>query len=200
MPPQQQNQYDFIMDNGNKSGGLGSSFLQNPKNKIVVSILFVSIVLILVIVAFNVVSNLGKANNDDLVDLMARQTEIVRISELGLDDADSQAVKTKLATLNSIMKSDYRVISGYLTRVGHEIEPLKLKVHFDSSVEEDLETAKSSNRLDSALLELIDEETTNYKSALRKALDATTTPGREETLNTAATNIIIYDGKETASN
>lgn len=193
MPPQQQNQYDFIMDNPKKSGG--PSFLRNSKSKIIVSVLFVSVVLIVVIVGFNIISSLGKTNNDDLVDLMARQLEISRISEIGISGSDSQTIKTKIATLNSIMKSDYREIRSYLTQIGYEIEPLKVRAHRDGSVDKALEESKVADQYDTTLLKYIEQETTAYKSALNSAINATTTPGREKTLNTAATNIIVYDGK-----
>lgn len=200
MPPQQPNQYDFIMDNSKQNRGFGASFLQNPRNRIIFSVLFVSIILILVIVGFSIFRSLGRANNNDLIDLMARQTEIIRIAEIGMDDASGQSVKSQISTLNSFMKSDYELLSEYLSNNNIKPEPLALKAHFDSSAEETLNSAKTANRFDSEVLEILDKETTAYKKALTKAVNATDTPKREEALDTVATNISIYEGKPAEAN
>ena len=84
MQPQDQNDFNFIMNSN--QGGSGPAVLQDPKKRIIISVLFVSVVLLLVVVAFAVFTSLTKKDNSPIIDVAAYQTELVRISALGLKE------------------------------------------------------------------------------------------------------------------
>lgn len=195
MPPQQQNDYDFIMGNGGKQPG-GSAFLKNPKNRLIASVGFVTIVVILLIIGVNFFLSLGKQDSSDLVDVVAYQTELGRITELGLKNARDPATRVKLATLSSFISSDVSSMKSYLSRNGVKLQPEQVSQRRDSQVESELETAAQLNRYDEKLLEILDEKTAAYKTVLRSALQATTTPNRKSLLDTAAGNIVLYSTEE----
>lgn len=195
MPPQQSNQYDFIMNPNQQRGG-GPAFLQNPKNKIIVSVLFVSTILIVVIILFNVFTSLGKQSNDDMVSVVAWQTEIIRISQLGLKEARDPNTRTQLSTLNSFLQSDASATQSYLSSSGVKLKPEQLASQQDSTVTADLESATQLNKYDETLIAIIEEKTASYKASLRSALNATSTTNRKTVLDTAATNILTYEGAE----
>ena len=193
MQPNNQNDFDFIMG-PNKPAQRGPSFLQNGKNKIIMSILFVSIVLIVVIGFFSVITSLGKQNNDDVIDVVAWQTELARIAELGIDEAKNPDTRSQVSTLYAFLQTDIASTSSYLSNSGVKLNSQQLGARQDSTVVKDLESATQLNRYDEELLEILDDKTARYKAALQTAIQASEQQSREAVLNTAATNIITYEG------
>lgn len=194
----QQNDFNFIMDSG-QSGSSGPAFLQDPKKRNIIAGLFVGGVLLLVILAIAIFSSLTSRNTTSLVDVAVLQNEIVRISELGLADASDPAVRVRVSTINSFMKTDYSATTSFLAKNGRVLKPEALALTQDLSVDESLETAALRNNFDETLLEEIDKKTVAYKTALRKALNEATTESEKTFLNTAAANILTYEDSQANS-
>ena len=191
MPPNDQNQYDFIMD-PNRNRSSGPAFLQNPKQRNIVLVLFIIVVLFLVIVAFSVFSSLGSNDNEDLVLMSAYQTEIARVSELGLDNSTDLGTRTKIATLNSFINSDLVSNISYLDRNGREVKPQEQAAKRDSSIDTALDEAQKTNTYDDELNDQIETLVSGYASVLREASKSPEGPNKEALLTTAANNIDTY--------
>jgi hypothetical protein len=193
MQPQNQNDFNFIMDSN--QGGSGPAALQDPKKRIIISVLFVSVVLLLVVIAFAVFSSLTKKDSSSLVEVAAYQTELVRISTLGLKESTDQNVRTKATTLQAFMQSDLTNTTSYLSSTGVKFEKEQSSLKYDSKVDKDLESAALRNNYDKVLLEIFDSTTEAYKASLQKALNSTTIDKEKAVLEAAAKNIIEYEGK-----
>src|SRR6056297_2451947 len=112
MQPDQQNSYDFIMNpNQNKPSGPG---LAGPQKLLAIVGLF-TVVLVLVIILFSVISPGGGTNRDNLVSVQANQVELARVIELGLDDVTDVNLKQQFQTLLTTSTSDSQEIGTLLT-------------------------------------------------------------------------------------
>jgi hypothetical protein len=189
-----QNQYNFIMDpsNGKRSGG--PSFLQNPKNRILAGILFIFSVIFILIIGFSIISSIGKKSNDSLITVAAYQTEIARISSLGLESAKDSSVRSKLATISAFIETDSKATISYLSSNGTKLSKQQVALALDKKADEKLETAAQLNKYDETLLQIIQEKSSSYKSALKQALNDASTAKEKQILETAANNILTFEG------
>jgi hypothetical protein len=147
------------------------------------------------VIAFAVFSSLTKKDSSSLVEVAAYQTELVRISTLGLKESTDQNVRTKATTLQAFMQSDLTNTTSYLSSTGVKFEKEQSSLKYDSKVDKDLESAALRNNYDKVLLEIFDSTTEAYKASLQKALNSTTIDKEKAVLEAAAKNIIEYEGK-----
>lgn len=169
----------------------GPAFLRDPKKRILFAGGFVVIVLLVVMVIAGALLSLSGKGSAGLKDIVAYQTEILRISEIGLKDSKDLSVKAKIGTVQSFTASDLNktraLVSGEITK--EEIAKFQ-----DSKTDKALESALSSNSFDSEIIEQIDKLFTSYKVELKKVYDSATDEEEKTILNTANENIIIYEG------
>ena len=192
MQPDNNNQFDFILDPTQKKTA-GPSFLQDPKKRIVVSVLFVLSFLILIIIGFSVFSSLSKKNNSALVDVYAYQTEIARITKLGLVSVVEPSLKIKTSTLNTFIASDLANSTSFLAKSGKKVTKLETDSRLDPKLEKNFEAAKTRNTFDDELMSAIESTSTSYKLVLKKALDSASSQTEKEFLQTAADNILTFE-------
>jgi hypothetical protein len=188
----QQNDFNFILDSSQNQTG-GPAFLQDPKKRNIIAVLFVGGVLLLVMLIIIIISSLTSKNTASLVDVAVLQNEIVRITKLGLADASDPAVRVKVSTIGAFMQSDFTKTSSFLASNGRELDPEALALTQDTAVDESLESAALRNNFDETLLDEIDKKSASYKVALQKAINEASSESEKNLLNTAASNIIIYE-------
>lgn len=192
MDPQNQNQYDFILD-PNQQKKSGPVFLQKPKQRIIIMVLFVATVLTLAIVIVSVFLSLGSQKNDDLIEVVAYQTEINRLSAEGLKEINDISLKSKVATLQSFISSDLQQSSAYLASSGTKPSSLQLSSKQSAQTTQSLLDAKVRNTYDDEFSKTITRLTTSYKESLQRALQNTTTANRQTILERAAVNILTFE-------
>lgn len=193
MQPNEQNPYGFILDpSQNKSNG--PAFLQDPKKRLILAILFVATVLFLFIIAFAVISSLGKKDTSGITDVAAYQTELLRISTLGLEGAVDPSVLAEVSTLHTFIQSDLTQTTTYLASNGSELTELESASKLDASLEKEFETATLRNSFDDSLLDAIEKTSSEYKLALKNAIAEASSDSEKELLDTAASNILLFEG------
>lgn len=193
MPPNQQNQYDFITS-PSQNMSTGPAFLQNPKQRNIVVVVFVLVVITLVIVGFSIITSIGKGGNDSIIDTAAYQTELLRISSLGYEGATDPSVKTQLSTLQAFIGSDLANTTSYLATNGAKLSEKQSLKYYDLTVEQALEEATISNKFDEEIITIINQLSDSYKESLQKSLGGTSSETGTTVIQTAAENIIIYEG------
>lgn len=186
------NQYDFILDPA-KSKPAGPAFLGNPKKQMMAVVLFVVGVLLLVVIAFAVISSLGKKNTSAIVEVVAYQTEIARITELGLTGSVDPAVLSQISTMSIFIQSDLAQTSTYVASTGKEMTELETASKLDATVEESLASASLKNTYDEELLSIIEKTSAEYKLVLQKALDSASSENEKDIIQAAAVNILTYE-------
>lgn len=192
MQDQSQDPYNFIMD-PNLQQKNRPAMLQNPKQRIIISIVFVVVVLMVLFIAYSFIASLGKQDNSALISINAQQNEIIRISDLGLKEAKDPNTKTLVATLKSFVVSDQVDTESYLSKNGTKITPEQAVSKKDSSIDEDLETALQRNNYDEALLASLKDLQSSYKKSLSSALSDSSSTTRKQLLETAIANLNTYE-------
>jgi hypothetical protein len=186
-----QNNYDFIL-NPQQNSSRGPSFLQDPKQRMIVSVLFVLVVITLVIVVFSAITSIGRQDNSDLRSLAAQQSSLVALSAYGVETSSSLSTRTESITLQTLLTSDLSATQTYLAQNGITLNSDQL-AGLDADVETALTNAQVENRFEQTYNQLLNDQLTNYRAALQAAINNTSGPNREQLLNTAATNIIVFD-------
>lgn len=193
MQPQNTNPYDFIMQDGQQPKKNSGSTPQSQIKKIVLMVAFISVVFIVLIVGFVVFQTLTKPKTGDLVDLAAHQTEILRITDLGLESARDSNVRARVQTLRGFIMSDLKKTSELLTQAGTEPSELQLAKYENADLENDLELATQRNAVDSMLVELLDAQIAQYKGVLQSSLSTGSDPDKTAVIEAIATNILVYE-------
>ncbi len=186
------NQFDFILDPA-KTKPAGPAFLGDPKKQMMVAAMFVVGVLLLVVIAFAIFSSLGKKNSSAAVEVIAYQTEIARIAELGLSGSVDPAVLSQISTMSMFIQSDLAQTTAYVTSTGKELTELETTSKLDVTVEESLTSASLKNTYDEELLSILDNTTAEYKLALQRALDSASSEEDKAIFQAAAVSILTYE-------
>lgn len=189
----QQNDFNFIM-NSNQTGASGPAILKDPKKRTIISVLFVSFILLLVAIGFAVFSSLTSKSSSGLVDVAAYQTELLRISTLGLKESTQPSVRAKAITLQSFMQSDLSNTTAYIVSNGGKFEKEQTTLKLNPAVDKDLDSAALRNVYDEVLLEIFDSTSSAYKASLQQALNSASGIREKAVLEAAATNIITFEG------
>lgn len=196
----QNNPYEFIMDPSKQKRPGGPAFLRSPKNRIVVGVMFIAVILTILLIGFSLISSIGKSSNNDLLSVAAYQTEIARISGLGLKSAKDSSTKAKLATFSAFITTDSQSTINYINSTGKKLKPEELTMQKDSKVDKELESATQLNKYDETVIEILEAKSAAYKASLQRAINAASTPKEKQLLSTAANNILTYENAEIPKN
>lgn len=157
--------FDFIMNPGKGSRGMGANGSSKIK-RIVVFLGGVVLLLILITIGSSVIkANAGKAGKS-VVDLAAYQTELKRVIALGNDKTRDSALHNKSLTATYALESDYQLTIKMIGARG--IKPPKdLATRYAGKQSDQLlETADKSNTFDTKYAEIYKEKLTKYKAKL----------------------------------
>lgn len=182
-----QNQYNFIMNPGTNNSS-GPNFLRDPKKRIFVAIAFVSFVVLIAIILVGVFLSLTSKSSAGIKDVVAYQTEILRVSEIGLKDSTDNSIKAKIASLQSFMASDL----AKATKSSGKLSKEELAKYQDDSVDKALVSAKATNTFDSVIIQQLDELLAEYQEKLEGTYDSSSNETTKIALNTANNNVVIY--------
>ena len=184
-----QNQYNFIMDSAQKNGS-GPAFLQDPKKSKIAALIFVLVVIAIVGIGILVFTSINSSKSSALTDVVGYQTEITRVTELGLKDAKEISVRSKITTLQTFIGSDLTKTSKF----AGQIEKTKIATYKDPVSDKTLADANATNTFDKQILKVLDQLNQKYQVSLKKAFDDTSSKNDQETLNRSNENIVIYNG------
>lgn len=133
--------------------------------------LFVLGVLTIFIVGFTVFNNLTQKNYDSVIDLAARQTEIVRIADLGLANARDPAVLTYVSTIRNVTLSEKVSTQAFLVKKKNKATTKQLLLKKDTSTDQALTTAEQNNTYDQTLLNKLNDLLASYQKAEKNITD-----------------------------
>jgi len=170
MPPNQQpnqqpqgsNPYDFIL---NPSAPPKKGPFNGSKHTKLISVAFIGIILVVVMIGISVITSLGNKNYNSLLELAQRQTEIVRIADLGLANARDPSTVTYVSTLRNVTLSEKTSTLAFLAKKKFKVNDKQLALKKDASIDKDLTSAKQDNNYDAVLLEKLDGLVTSYQKA-----------------------------------
>jgi hypothetical protein len=181
------NPYDFILDPSQPSKS-GMSF-GGGKKKIIPILLFLSAVVVIIIVGVSLISSVGKVNNQDLINVRAQQTELLRIIDIGKKDLSDIALKNNLATLEATVASDEKQIADLLKGREEVTTSLALKSLRDKDVDAAFDAAKQDGTYDKVVLDEISKRSNAYFNSLKTALNDSASNKETRLLEAAITNL-----------
>lgn len=175
MQPNQTNpDYSFIQNAGAKKAGPGK------KQRIMI---VVGLGVVLLIVGIIVSSFLFGGSNDSAtrtLKLAQTHTELIRISELGMDKARGQAAKNLATTTNLTLLSEQSAIVS-IAEKDQEITKKILSFGQNSDTDDTLTEAEQRSQFDEVFIELLVKEMEAYRQELEAAYDASNSNANKQT-------------------
>jgi hypothetical protein len=165
------NDYDFILGGGQSPGSY-----QNPgdkKKRLLVVLGGGAVLLMVFAIVFSLIFGGGDKNTAALVSLAQRQTELMRVADIGIEKSRGSASQNLAVTTKLSVASSQNEL---LPLVGRKVPPKELSLNQNSKIDEQLTAAEQNNRFDEEFTEIINSELTDYAGALQQAIDAT--PGK----------------------
>lgn len=198
MPPQQQNQYDFIMAPNSKPAGF--SFMGNNKGaRIAVVALLVIIIFVLGAVVNSFLNKGDQAQTQRLVEITQAQTEIIRVSSLAKTKATD--INTRNYALNAQLsvESSQIQVKKVLAARGVKDKSLSKQLAASKNPKTDaaLDEATKNSRFDETFITILNKQLTDYQKLLQAAYVGST-PTERTALNASFDNAGILI-KQTAS-
>lgn len=194
MQPHQPGDFDFIMNNQPKQPT--GPALSSPKKLLAIVGMFAVVVLLIIIIISLLFGSSSGGNRDALVRVIAHQTEVSRVIELGLDDVDDLQLKQRLQTIHAVVVSDLREANGIATQKDYTIETVDRRAQRDSDIDAEIEQAIADRELDKVLEENVTAAVNRYIEALTDARNATNSQSETDLYASALASIRVIAGVE----
>lgn len=170
-------QFDFIMDPG---GSQKRSLIPGgPKARMIVIGGLIALVLILFLVIIVAIMNSGSSSTGNLVTVARKQNEVVRVADLGVDDAGNEEAK-KLATMTKlVVASDQKKMIDYLATQNKKVSNKDLAVGANQKTDQELEAAQSNGRFDEVFTQIMLKLLKEYQQSLRTGYEGLGVNGKQ---------------------
>jgi hypothetical protein len=175
----QQNPYDFILKDAPKPKRNllgGGSF----KSRLLIIAGGGLLLLVLAIVFISVLSSGNKGVNQQLLELAQEQTEIMRVSEIGIEKARSADTKNLATTIKYSVTSSRNDVLSIINKKSTD-KALTLKKN--SSTDQTLDTAATNNNFDAVFTETMSNTLKTYQANVRTIYNATGNQKTKQTLS-----------------
>jgi hypothetical protein len=194
MNPEHPPEYQFIMSENNspKNGFRPNSSSMKGRILVAGSALLGLVVLVFLVIAL--FSFFTTKKTGDVKDISARQTEILRVVELGLDGTTNKDTKNKLSTIKTVVSSDKISLSSYMKKNKIQLDAVEQNAKKDKDSDKNLETAKQNNRFDDELNTILDKLISGYTRSLKTAFEENETKSGKSVLSVAYKNVGLIGG------
>lgn len=183
VPPSAPSQYDFILQHGENKPkrsilpGAGGS----KKHRLLTLAIAGGILLIILVLIFSLL--FGGKKTAGLLDLAQTQQEIIRVSTLGVQQADGSTAKNLAITTELSLLSDQQKVLGQMKKQGQKADAKRLAVKKNENTDKTLDQAALDNNYDVVFMKTIQTELTEYQQLLRQVHNATSDVSLQQILN-----------------
>lgn len=139
------------------------------------------------VIGMVILSSVGNAQKQEWLSLAQQHQELIRLSDVGLDKAQSLAAKNSAATTKLSLTSSQAVINNLAKRNGATFTSKTLTATKSSDVDGQLKTAEQTNQFDKVFSEILDEKLLAYQGQLQK-LEQTSSGTTKASLAAATKN------------
>jgi hypothetical protein len=190
--PQLPGPYDFLNASpAPKRGILGGG---GPKNKLLVSVIFVTAVLTFVVIGIAVFSALTSKDYTAYTNMLKTQYEIVRVTDLGLASARTPEAKNFVATIHYVTETQKASTLETLKKAGIKVNDKQLALAKDAANDKALDTAEQANRYDEKLTELVNQLLVTYQKQAKEASALATTSSEKALFESIQKNLNTIGG------
>jgi hypothetical protein len=175
MPPQQPNQYEFIMGNTAKPGK-GLPLGNNKLARALVVVVIVIIVGIIAAVANSFLTKDSQAQTQRLLEIAQTQSELIRVSSIAKNKArDLDTRNFALNTQLTVQTSQQQVIKALNGR-GVKSKGLNKQLGAKKNPKTDaaLDEATKNNRFDATYIAILNKQIADYQKLLQGAYSGST--------------------------
>jgi flagellar basal body-associated protein FliL len=189
MEPNNQNQYDFILNPQQPQNKPGLPQVQSGKKRLIIFILMIMVLFTVLLLGFNFINSIGKANNESLIAVRAYQVELDRVLTEAITNTGDPATVNRFTTLQATLASDQAQLSQLLTDRGVEVSEEQLAAQEDTEATDALDNESKNGSYDTAVLALISSLSNEYYDTLKTAAANTSSDKEQEILNTSINNL-----------
>lgn len=141
-----------------------------PKARRILTVVLFGIVLfVLIFVFMAIVRSNNRRGLDELVDLAAYQTELIRVVEIAAKDSTSSTVRGSTQTSRLTLISDLNKTKLMISSLGARVAETDLSKYRTGSINKTLKDAKTANNFDEIYTDLFAEKLTSYEEKLATA-------------------------------
>lgn len=179
----QHNPYDFIT---NPAAPQKKGLLPGGNSKIGRLILFGAGALVLITLALVVVAILnsgGTALKADYTDLAQQQTELIRVSGIGVTKARQAEAKNLAITTQYTLASQQPGTLALAKKAGASTDAKTLALGKDAQTDAALTSADQANQFDEVFTKALREGLQKYQQTLKKIYDAASSSSARDTLS-----------------
>ena len=148
---------------------------RSSKNKTLLSVVFVVVMLLLVVIGFSVFGALTKKDYSTYKKLIDQQTEIIRIIDSGLTKARGTTAKNYTSTLRTTTQTEKNDTIAFLKTVGSKIDDKKLAGVKNAANDKVIADAQATSDFDERYVALVNKLIIEYQKTITSSVNAATT-------------------------
>lgn len=169
LPPSsgQDNPYDFLNTPAKKKRSLlptGNS----KKQRLIIALVGAVILFILVVVIVGILSSSNQGAKQDLLSLQQQQTEILRVADIGIKQANQADTKSLAVTAKFTITSQQGQVASIAKKAGVKPSKKELAAGKNSNTDATLTAAAQSNQFDQVFTTVLKTSLLNYRRNLEK--------------------------------
>lgn len=189
-------QYDFITNPGSPKPSKFNFKIPGGSKK-TQRIIFISGVIVFLIIGFMIFSTIAgsgnKAQKEQLKQVVYKQKELIRISEIGFKKARTNEAKNLAITTQLSLTSEQSELQGALKILGVKSDA-KSVGGADKKKDEKLTAAEQSNSFDEVFLEMLKADLIDYAKATQEAYKNNTSKKTKAALESQFNNAATLAG------
>lgn len=188
------NQYDFILNPEQPKANGGIFGPDSSKaTKIAVVAIGAIFLIILAVVFMNLLTRGSKQATNRLVSIAQEQSEISRISSIGVTNARTSPTKGYANSVKLSIDTSQKDILGLLSKRGLKTDQKLLNKKQDKKTDKKLEDARLTNRFDDVFSQIVHYQLSSYRSHLESAYKDTASASEKDVLkkNIASADILL---------
>ncbi len=194
MVMQPQSQYDFITNPGKppKKPLLPSG--NSMQTRIFIFLGGVVVLIILGVIVASLLSSGGNKQKETLTKAAQQQTELIRVSAIGIEKARDSSTRNLATTINLSLQSDQQKLLGHV-----KVSAKQLALGKNSQTDVSLTSAEQSNKFDEVFKQTMQTQLTAYQKSLKTAYDGSSSAKLKTSLSELFVNAdtLIAQSKST---
>jgi hypothetical protein len=180
---EQHNPYQFIQDTDHTKKRSLASIGNSKQSRILIVLGGVFALIIVAVIVMSLISSAANAGKAELLKVAQKQTEIIRVSKLGMERAKGSSAKNLATTVNLSLQSDQSTLVTTLKSAGVKVSAKDLALGKNPKTDVALTNAEQSNKFDEVFTETIQAQLVDYQRSLKSAFDKTDSKKLQQTLS-----------------
>lgn len=172
--------YSFLNEEAAKKSRVPKLPSGNSKmSRIVIVCSGFILMIVFLAVLFNFLGRGSRQTQARMFSLAAEQQEIIRVSDIGVQEARTTKVKTFANNTNLNMQSTQSQLTEIVKTYASAPKPADLKAKLNEKTDELFEVAKQNNRFDEVFSAQLTDQLLAYQKSLRAAKNSVDTADKE---------------------